>query len=134
MFFDLVGRTIIGEKTGEDTENLFIKNPVVVNIVEQKMQDPNTGQQISRMALQLLPLFFREFLAAPEEGIEFSYNKKNITPTKGQPIFDFKVAIQYDQITAAPIHRQQQAPAASMPPTQPAQQADRGKAIKLFDE
>lgn len=127
LFFDLIGRTIIGEKTGEDTETLFVKNPVVVNIVPQQFQDPATGQQVSRMALQLLPLFFREFLAAPEEGVEFSYNKKNITLTKNPTVFDFKVDIQYEQITSGG-HRPAQAPAAPVQPSAP------DKKIKLFDD
>jgi hypothetical protein len=134
LFFDLIGRTVIGERTGEEADTLFVKNPVVVNIVPQQVQvtDPATGQLVTqqRMALQLLPLFFREFLAEPEAGVEFAYNKKNITITRNSPIFDFKVDIQYEQITNAPLMKQQaQAPA-------PRQElpANDNKVIKLFDE
>jgi len=126
MFFDLVGRTIIGAKTGETTDEVFVKNPVVVNIVPHQTQDPATGQPVQRMALQLLPLFFREFLADPTEGVEFAYNKKNITLTRNPAVFDFKLDIQYDQITSAPVARQAPAPIA------PAK-ADE-KIIKLFED
>ena len=131
LFFDLVGRTVIGEKTDETEDTLCIKNPVVVNIVPQNVQVPNpqTGQMenVQRMALQLLPLFFREFLAAPEEGVVFAYNKSNITPTLNDVIFDFKLDIQYDQITAPQVR----APAPPPPVAAPA--ATQG-VIKLFDE
>ena len=58
-FLDGVGRTIIGEKAKVDDTYIYVKNPAVVNVVQQ--QDPNTSAV--RMHLQLFPLFFKEFLA-----------------------------------------------------------------------
>ena len=97
VFLDTIGRTIIGEKTGETDDYLEIKNPVVINVVPQQTQDPNTGQTIQRMALQLFPVFFREFLADKEQAVVFNYQKKNITMSNDFSL-EFKVAIQYDQL------------------------------------
>ena len=58
-FLDAACRTIIGEGISETTDKLSIKNPVVVNIVPQA--GPN-GQPNGQMALQLLPVYFREFM------------------------------------------------------------------------
>jgi len=46
---------------------LGIVNPVVLHVVPQ--------DQSGKMAVQLLPVFFREFLAAKEEAVLFKYNK-----------------------------------------------------------
>lgn len=125
-FFDAIGRTIIGEKSGEDSTHLIVKNPVVVNMVPQRMQDPNTGQVVERMALQLLPLFFREFLADKSAGVEYMYNKNNITMTKDDIVFDFKLNVQYANIFAEAPELQQEAQPGAAP-----QQDD--NVIQLFD-
>ena len=98
VFLDTVGRTIIGERVSEEIDTITIKNPAVVNIIPQQAVDPATGQPTQRMALQLFPLFFREFLAAKDEAVKFVYNKKNITLTDGDVALDFKVSIQYEQL------------------------------------
>lgn len=133
MFFDLIGRTIIGEKTDESNDTLGVKNPVVVNIVTQQQEvitPDGQKQMVSRAALQLLPLFFKEFLAAPDEGVEFVYNKKNITLTKIPVVFDFKLEIQYEQMTSG-RNAAQGAPA---PQPQPPVAKPDNKIINLFDE
>lgn len=115
VFFDSVGRTILGEKL-EDKSNdkiLAIKNPAVVHIM------PN--QQTGQLQLQILPLFFKEFLADKNEGTVWNYNRANITEAVGV-VFDFKLEAQYRQIFAAGP-----APAPQQPQGSP-------EVIKLFDE
>ena len=123
-FLDMVGRTIIGEKITETDEVLTIKNPVVIHVTPQPDPQGNV-----RMALQLFPLFFREFLVDKSEAIEWDFLKANITIPKKQPMFDFKLGIQYRQLfidTPAPV--QVQAPAQVPTPNKPS------NVIKLFDD
>lgn len=91
-FMDSIGRTIFAEKdekrTTEDT--LWVYNPVVVHT----QPNPQTGQ----MALQLFPVFFREFLADKEQKIVWMYNRKNIVETGEEVVFDFKLKAQYASI------------------------------------
>ena len=123
-FLDTVGRTIIGVPVKEDETFIYVKNPAVVNVVPQ--QDPNS--QTVRMALQLFPLFFKEFLAATDEGTTWKFRRANITETDGELVFDFKLNIQYQQIFMnAPMQQAQpQAPVAPVVNNTPA--------IKLFDD
>jgi hypothetical protein len=115
VFFDTVGRTILGEKIEAETTDkvLAIKNPAVVHIM------PN--QQTGQLQLQILPLFFKEFLAEKDAGTTWKYNRENITEAV-DVTFDFKLEAQYRQIfanTPAPAPQQSQGPA---------------ETIKLFDE
>jgi hypothetical protein len=115
VFFDSVGRTILGEKL-EDKSNdkvLSIKNPAVVHIM------PN--QQTGQLQLQILPLFFKEFLADKNEGTVWSYNRANITEAV-DVVFDFKLEAQHRQIFAA------------MPAPAPQQPQGSPEVIRLFDE
>jgi len=115
VFFDSVGRTILGEKLEDKTSDkiLSIKNPAVVHIM------PN--QQTGQLQLQILPLFFKEFLADKDVGTIWNYNRDNITEAI-DVVFDFKLEAQYRQIfTNVP------APASQQPQGQ-------AEVIKLFDE
>jgi hypothetical protein len=115
VFFDAVGRTILGEKIETETNDtvLTIKNPAVVHIM------PN--QQTGQLQLQILPLFFKEFLAEKDTGTVWKYNKANITEA-ADVTFDFKLEAQYRQIFAStPASFSQQ------PQAEP-------ETIKLFDE
>jgi frataxin-like iron-binding protein CyaY len=116
VFFDSVGRTILGEKIEAETTDkvLTIKNPAVVHIM------PN--QQTGQLQLQILPLFFKEFLADKEGGTLWKYNRENITEAV-DVTFDFKLEAQYRQIFSV-------APAASAPQ----QPQGSPEVIKLFDE
>jgi len=100
VFLDTVGRTIIAGKISETEDKLTVKNPAVVNVAPRQEVDPSTGQTVQRMALQLFPLFFREFLAAKEEPVKFVFNKSMITLSEGDISLDFKVMIQYEQLFA----------------------------------
>lgn len=115
-FFDSVGRTILGEKIESETNDKFltIKNPAVVHIM------PN--QQTGQLQLQILPLFFKEFLAEKDAGTTWKYNRENITEAI-DVAFDFKLEAQYRQIFSAT-------------PAAPAPQQPQGspEVIKLFDE
>lgn len=91
VFFDSVGRTILGERVDANTTDkvLSIKNPAVVHIM------PN--QQTGQLQLQILPLFFREFLADKSEPTVWNYNRTLITEAQ-DVAFDFKLEAQYQQI------------------------------------
>jgi hypothetical protein len=115
VFFDTVGRTILGERIASETteEILTIKNPAVVHIL------PN--QQTGQLQLQILPLFFKEFLADKSEPTVWQYKRELITESKDL-VLDFKVQGQYQQIFSNIVL--------------PASQTAGGKpdVIKLFDE
>lgn len=115
VFFDTVGRTILGERIDAETNNkvLAVKNPAVVHIM------PN--QQTGQLQLQILPLFFKEFLADKDSGTVWNYNRENITEAV-DVTFDFKLEAQYRQIFA-----NTPAPAPQQPQGSP-------EVIKLFDE
>jgi hypothetical protein len=88
---DTVGRTILGEVVADKTNDtiLAIKNPVVLNVVPQ--------DQSGRMSVQLLPIFFREFLPDKTGDVVFSYKRSNITETDIEAI-DFRLGAQYAQM------------------------------------
>ncbi len=116
VFFDPVGRTILGEKIEAETtdKSLTIKNPAVVHIM------PN--QQTGQLQLQILPLFFKEFLAEKDAGTLWKYNRENITEAV-DVTFDFKLEAQYRQIFSA------------TPAAVPASQSQTAPdTIKLFDD
>ena len=114
VFLDTIGRTLVAEKVSEDETNLVIKNPAVVNITP----NPNNGQ----ISLQLLPLFFREFLADITESTTWVYKKALITLSE-QMVLDFKFIAQYMNIFAPPQTQEQPQP-----------ETKQEKVIKLFDE
>ena len=119
VFLDSVGRTIIGEEVkSNESSKIKIKDPVFVNIVPDS--------QSGRISLQLLPLFFREFLADPTETITWTWSRSNIVEADDIHL-DFKVLAQYQQIFAAAKQMQVQQPQQAAPPTQQ-------NIVKLFDE
>jgi hypothetical protein len=115
VFFDTVGRTILGEKIEAETTDkvLVVKNPAVVHIM------PN--QQTGQLQLQILPLFFKEFLADKDTGTIWKYNRENITEAV-DIVFDFKLEAQYRQIFI------------NTPASAPQQPQGSPEVIKLFDE
>jgi hypothetical protein len=88
---DTVGRTILGETVSEKTTDkiLALKNPVVLNVVPQ--------DQSGRMSVQLLPIFFREFLPDKTGDVVFLYKRDNITEADIDAI-DFRLQAQYNQM------------------------------------
>lgn len=115
-FMDSIGRTIFAEVDTKrsNEEELWVFNPVVVHT----QPNPQTGQ----MALQLFPVFFREFLADKEQKIVWKYNRKNIVETGESVVFDFKLKAQYASIFSMD-GRNIQSPVAKADNT-----------IKLFDD
>lgn len=126
VFLDMLGRTIIGMRVEETDNVLKVKNPAVVNVIPQQVADPK-GNMIQRMALQLFPLFFREFLASSEEPVVFCYKKNNITLPETDIALNFKVCIQYEQLFNVIGNIE------ISKPVQP-QVPDQGTKIKLFDD
>jgi hypothetical protein len=115
-FLDTIGRTIIAEPVAELTNDkvLAVKNPAVI----QCLPNPTTGQ----LALQVLPLFFKEFQADKTESTTWSYQRNLITESK-QFAFDFKLLAQYQQLfTAVPAPQPQSAPSGETP------------VVKLFED
>jgi len=97
VFLDTIGRIIIGEVVSQDKTTTKIQNPAVVHIQTQ----PQTNQ----LQLQILPLFFREFLADRNVPTVWSFKNENIAPSEGIELSPQFIA-QYKQgfapITAAP--------------------------------
>jgi hypothetical protein len=114
VFFDSVGRTIVGEKLDSESNEKItaVKNPAVIHI----SPNPQSGQ----LTLQILPLFFKEFLADKSSSTTWLYKKDLITESK-DIVFDFKLQAQYQQLFA-------NAPAPSQP------QQNSPDVVKLFDE
>ena len=126
-FLDLVGRTIIAEEADGSTEKVLkVKNPVVVHAVPQPDQTGNM-----RMTLQLLPLFFREFLADKNEGIIWDYKRSQIIEPANQVVFDFKLEGQYVQLFNDVT---QHMPPQPQPQPQPQPRPQGDNVIPLFDE
>lgn len=101
-FLDSAQRTIFGEFVDRTEKTLTIANPVVVNVQPEMNQ---MGQSTGRMSLQLLPTFFREFLANQTEKIEFVYPIDMITEINIKDGLDVRLYGQYQQIFA-PVNQQ----------------------------
>lgn len=121
LFLDPIGRNILGELVDNKPEtNLFVKNPVILHVA-----DSGGG----KMSVQLLPLFFREFLADKTADVTFSYQKDKITITDIDA-FDFRLQAQYNQI----FSKQSVFVTPQQPNEQPQQQQPSNSVINLFDE
>jgi len=90
VFLDQIGRTILGEDISDDStpDVISIKNPVILHVVPD-----NSG----RMSVQLLPVFFREFLSSKDDAIVFEYKKSNVTMSN-LDVLDFRLTAQYNQL------------------------------------
>ena len=110
VFLDNIGRTIIGKKINETTKQVTVENPALVHI--------NANAQTNQLQLQILPLFFREFLADRSEATVWHFNKESITVSQ-QMTFAFQFIAQYEQMFAAPSEQPQQ---------------NSGEVVRLFDD
>jgi hypothetical protein len=115
-FLDSIGRTILGEEAGSTDKQLKIKNPVVLHVVPTD----NSG----KMSVQLLPIFFREFLADKTADVVFNFEKNNVTLTDIDAL-DFRLQAQYTQM----FNKQNTFVAPQSQPNTPSQSV-----INLFDE
>jgi hypothetical protein len=114
-FLDPIGRTILGEDATTETQ-FGVKNPVILHVVPD-----NQG----RMSVQLLPIFFREFLADKSEDVIFYYKCDSITKTNLENL-DFRLQAQYNQLfNKANIF---------VPPTGETGEQKTEKVVNLFDE
>ena len=120
-FLDTVGRTIIGEEVDSPKGEKFlgVRNPVIVHIV------PN--QQTNQMALQLFPLFFKEFQADKNEDTVWSYNRDTIVES-ADIILDVKLQSQYSNMFSNIIVPD----STIVTPTEAKVQG--GKVVKMFDD
>ena len=128
-FLDAAQRTIIGEQIDETDEILTIKNPVLVNIVPQI--DPRTGQPGSQMALQLLPVYFKEFQGEKKNPVIFKYLKSQITQISFDGGFDFRLYGQYEHIFNSLSNP---TPPTLFTPPQPASPPQETPVLKLFED
>ncbi len=88
-FIDSIGRTILGEELEQGSSTLKVKNPVMINVIQQ---------QNGQLQVQLLPLFFAEFIEPSSRGVgsAWTYNTANIT--LGEVDLDSKLIDQYSRI------------------------------------
>ncbi len=125
-FLDSAQRTIIGTLKADREHEVEIENPVVVNIVPQINEQ--TGRPSGQMALQLLPVFFKEFQGVKSSPAVFKYNKQNITFIDFEGGFDFRLYGQYEHIFNPSTVSQDNTP----PPVNNAPEA--APVIKLFED
>lgn len=71
IFLDNIGRTIIGNVTNDADNVLSVENPALVHV----QANPQTNQ----LQLQILPLFFREFLSDKQDSTVWHFRKDSIT-------------------------------------------------------
>ena len=120
-FLDTVGRTIVGmyNESLSNEVDLAVTNPVVLHIVPQ--------DQSGRMSVQLLPIFFREFLADKSSDATYFYKRAMITSTNIEAM-DFRLKSQYDQL----FNKNN----VFVPPTSPEPQSSNSSPaiVNLFDE
>ena len=119
VILDAIGRTVLGEDVSSTDGKVSIKNPVILHIVPAD----NNG----KMSVQLLPIFFREFLADKSGDVVFHYEADKIVKTDIDAL-DFRLQGQYAQ-----MFNKQNAfvtpDAAQSPKTD-----DSPKVVNLFDE
>lgn len=106
-FLDSIGRTVIGKVVAETDTTMTVQNPALVAV------QPNP--QSNQLQLQILPLFFKEFLANQTNLTNWIYKKASVTMSQDIE-FNAQFSNQYEQLFGAP------APAKS------------GEVVKLFDE
>lgn len=100
IFQDSIQRTIIGNKIAETDTSITVENPLVVNVDQQ--YDPGTGQPTGQMAIQLIPVFFREFMGDKDGKVVFTYAKAQVTTIEVEGGFDFRLYSLYDRISDSP--------------------------------
>jgi hypothetical protein len=92
VFLDALGRTIIGTYSSETNDKLFVKNPVIVHVLPSQ---ETPGQ----MSVQLLPIFFREFLQNKNNNVSWGFVRSNIVESDDLEL-EAKLVSQYEQVFA----------------------------------
>ena len=109
-FIDSIGRTILAEEINRTDTTLSVKNPAMINVAQA---------QNGQLQVQLIPLFFAEFVdsSTRSEGTSWEYNLNTLT--LGQVSIDTRLLEQYARVFGAV----------------PQQEASSGESVvKLFDE
>ena len=110
VFLDTIGRTILGKVTNDTADTISVSNPAIVVV----QPNPQSGQ----IQLQILPLFFREFLADRNDATVWHFKKSSLTLSDDIDfVTQFKA--QYEQLFAPAVE-----PTADSEP----------EVVKLFDE
>ena len=91
-FIDSIGRTIIAEEVNRTDTTLVAKNPAMINV--------NQAQN-GQLQVQLIPLFFAEFIAdqTRADGTLWTYNTNSITI--GEVALDGRLSEQYSRVFSA---------------------------------
>ena len=111
-FIDSIGRTILAEEVDSTSTTVLVKNPAMINV--------NQAQN-GQLQVQLIPLFFAEFIDAStrSNGTVWTYNLNSITV--GEVSIDGRLLEQYARVCGAV--------------ETPAQASTTGEAVvKLFNE
>jgi hypothetical protein len=117
VILDPVGRTILGEKAESSDSTVAIKNPVVLHVVPADNQ--------GKMSVQLLPIFFREFLGDKVGDVTITYDATRVAKTDIDAL-DFRLQAQYAQM----FNKNN----SFVSPSAPSPQNDAPKVVNLFDE
>lgn len=124
IFLDALSRTILGESVPDKTtqDRLAIKNPVILDII------PN--QQTNQLQLRMIPLIFKEFQAAKDQDVVWSFNRENITENTGFEL-EFRIKAQYQQMFSDLVLPN--TGVGNITPGVP-NQSNNAEVIKLFDD
>ena len=108
-FIDSIGRTILAEEINRTDTTLSVKNPAMINVVQA---------QNGQLQVQLIPLFFAEFVDATTraDGTSWEYNLNTLI--LGQVSIDTRLLEQYTKVFGVV----------------PQQEASSESVVKLFDE
>lgn len=117
VFLDNIGRIVIGSVKTETDTHISLEDPALVHI--------NVNSQSSQLQLQLLPLFFKEFVKDRSIPTVWHFNKQNITLTENIDFAD-QFLTQYLQMSAPP--------SVSVPPPTIKQKEKTENIVRLFDE
>ncbi len=114
-FLDAVGRTLVGTVVKETETHLHVENPAIVIV----QPNPSTNQ----LQMQLIPVFFKEFLDDKSQKLVWEYSKSSVTVTSEKLQFAAQFVAQYENMWR-PFT---QSAAAEEPTAEPS-------VVKLFDE
>lgn len=88
-FIDSIGRTILGEEVNRTDTTLVVKNPAMINV--------NQAQN-GQLQVQLIPLFFAEFVDAATRSDGTLWNFNLATLTLGEVVIDPRLLDQYSKV------------------------------------
>lgn len=111
VFIDNIGRTILAQEISRSETQLVVKDPAMIHVNQT---------QNGQLQVQLIPLFFREFLSASSQvtGTSWSYNLSQISLAVGDLEVEAKLNEQYDRVFTQSL---------IIPPSDP-------QIIKLFED